>query len=132
MKVRFTLNVSMQAIVTLVSLLIVALFPVLIAAFYSPAFLASNLSTLLAGAIVILLVLGIRVYETNCFVYGGCGLHAWIVTAVTVAGTLAYCWYLVHNARKIEWESQNATQTLEESVRNGINNTKVLNKLIAQ
>lgn len=126
MKFKFTLNISLQAIITLIALCVIAVLPMGLAAAYSPRFMIDNLNALLASAILFIVLLGVRAYETNCFVYGNCVIHSWIMTALTLVATLIYCWYMIQHARKIQWDAENAKQKLNEGIKTSIENTRIL------
>lgn len=120
MHFKFDFTLSLQAILALVSVVVIALYPIVLAAFYSPNFLIANIPALIASALVILLFLGVRVYEINCFVYGGCMWHSWLMVSLSVLLTIVYCVYMTRFASQIQWDSDQAKAQLQEKVKDSM------------
>lgn len=126
MKISIQFKLSLQAIIALVSLVLIAVYPIILAAIYSPMFLVNNISTLIASAVVIIIFLFVRVFEINCFVYGGCVWHSWVMVIVSLIVTVLYCIYLTRIANSIKWNTENTEAELKKGVQNSM---EAVNKL---
>lgn len=132
MQIKLEFTLSIQSIIALIALILIAVWPILLAAIYSPKFMIANLPMLLAGAIVIVIFLGMRVYEINCFVYGGCVWHSWLMVGLSLLLTLLYCIYLTRYVQQMKWESEDAKEKLQENIRNSMGqvaNNKMLSTI---
>lgn len=134
MKVNVNLDLSVQALIALAALVVIGVWPAVLSAIYSPKFLIDNLPAVITSAFVIVLFMLIRVYEINCFVYGNCVMHSWLMTGLMILIAIGYCVYLFRHARGIDWQGSRASarQSLEQGVRDSINQVtknKVINTI---
>lgn len=130
MKISIQFKLSLQAIIALISLVLIAIYPIILAALYSPKFLVNNIHTLVASALVIILFLFVRVFEINCFVYGGCVWHSWVMVGVSLLVTVLYCIYLTRFANSIKWNTEHTEAELKKGVQNSMDAVNKFKNLV--